>query len=98
MQLAATHRPVNIASFSFFYFYFMYCLRISVCLHACSAHRGRKMASDPPGLESQSIVSCYMGAVTQTQVLRAVRDLNHCALSPALSHYFRAPSPEVTAD
>lgn len=71
---------------------------MSVRLHACSAHRGRKMASDPPGLELQSVVSCYMGAVNQTQVLRAVRDLNHCALSPALWHYFRAPSTEVTAD
>lgn len=56
------------------------------------------MASDPSGLESQRVVSCYMGAVTQTRVLRAVRDLNHCALSPILSHYFRAPSPELTAD
>ena len=40
-----------------------------VCvLHACSVHGGQKRVSDPLELESQTVVSCQVGAGHQTQV------------------------------
>lgn len=51
---------------------------VGICLHACSAWRGQKKASDSLELELQTIVSCHVGARNQTLIL--------CKSNCALNH------------
>ena len=47
----------------FIYFYFIYMGILPEFMHSCvhSTYRGQKRASDPLELESQMVVSCYVG-------------------------------------